>query len=146
MESMWQGKPCHTPPKRASHPKKWKANPIGQPTCPAKEGLIAPGSSPTRPNRTSAHARCGLAGPRHSLPSRGYLILFYFFAFLLLNFIVLQALALSKGLGFLRGCLYSTPIFWSLPLHLEVWNLPILMELGDFIFFKILFLLKLENT
>jgi hypothetical protein len=38
----------------------------------------------------------------------------------------------------------STPIFWSLPIHLEVLNLPFLMELGDFVFFQILFFLKLE--
>jgi hypothetical protein len=40
---------------------------------------------------------------------------------------------------------YSTPIFKNLPLYLEVFNLPFLMVLGDFIFFQI-FLLKLENT
>jgi hypothetical protein len=40
----------------------------------------------------------------------------------------------------------SSPIFWSLPLHLEVLNLPILMEVGGFTFFQILFLLKLEYT
>jgi hypothetical protein len=34
----------------------------------------------------------------------------------------------------------------SLPLHLEVLNLPFLMEVGDFIFFQLLFLLKLEYT
>jgi hypothetical protein len=38
-----------------------------------------------------------------------------------------------------------TPIFKNLPLHLEVFNLLFLMELGDFIFFQI-FLLKLEDT
>jgi hypothetical protein len=38
------------------------------------------------------------------------------------------------------------PIFWRLPLHLGVWNLPILIELGDFIFFQILYLLKVEYT
>ena len=28
----------------------------------------------------------------------------------------------------------SSPTFWTLPLHLEEWNLPFLMELGDFFF------------
>jgi hypothetical protein len=37
-----------------------------------------------------------------------------------------------------------SPIFWTLPLHLEGWNLPFLIELEDFIFFQILFLLNLE--
>jgi hypothetical protein len=40
----------------------------------------------------------------------------------------------------------SSPIFWTLPLHLGGWNLPSLMEHGDFIFFQILFLLNLEYT
>jgi hypothetical protein len=40
----------------------------------------------------------------------------------------------------------SYPIFWSLPLYLEVLNLPFLMEVGDFIFFQIFFLLKLYYT
>jgi hypothetical protein len=51
----------------------------------------------------------------------------------------------SKDLEVWDG-MYSTPIFWSLHVHLEVLNLPSLMELGDFIFFSILFLLKLEDT
>jgi hypothetical protein len=34
---------------------------------------------------------------------------------------------------------YITPIFWTLPLHLEGWNLPFFMEFGGFIFFEILF-------
>jgi hypothetical protein len=33
---------------------------------------------------------------------------------------IFEALACSKGLWILGGCVYSTPIFWSLPLHLEV--------------------------
>jgi hypothetical protein len=40
----------------------------------------------------------------------------------------------------------SSPIFCSLPLHLEVLNLPFLMEFGDFTFFQNLFLLNLEYT
>jgi hypothetical protein len=39
----------------------------------------------------------------------------------------------------------SSPIFWTLSLHLEECNLTFLMELGDFIFFQF-FLLKLEDT
>jgi hypothetical protein len=35
------------------------------------------------------------------------------------------------------------PIFWSLPLHLEVLNLPFFMKIGDFNFFQILFFLNL---
>jgi hypothetical protein len=41
---------------------------------------------------------------------------------------------------------YNTPIFWSLPLHLEVLNVPFFMEIGDFTFFQILFFLNLEYT
>jgi hypothetical protein len=40
----------------------------------------------------------------------------------------------------------SSPIFWTLPLHLGGWNLPSLMEHGDFNFFQILFLLNLDYT
>jgi hypothetical protein len=40
----------------------------------------------------------------------------------------------------------SSPIFWSLPLCLEVLNLPFLIEFGDFTFFQILFLQNLEYT
>jgi hypothetical protein len=40
----------------------------------------------------------------------------------------------------------SSPIFWTLPLHLGGWNLPSLIEIGDFTFFQILFLLNLEYT
>jgi hypothetical protein len=40
----------------------------------------------------------------------------------------------------------SSPIFWTLPLHLGGWNLPSPMEHGDFNFFQILFLLNLEYT
>jgi hypothetical protein len=36
-------------------------------------------------------------------------------------------------------CVYNTPIFCTLPLHLGVSNLPVLMELGDFIFFEFFF-------
>jgi hypothetical protein len=36
--------------------------------------------------------------------------------------------------------------FLKVPLHLEVLNFPFLMEIGDFKFFQILFLLNLEHT
>jgi hypothetical protein len=39
---------------------------------------------------------------------------------------------------------HSTPIFSSFPLHLEVSNLPLLIEFGDFTFFEILFFLNLD--
>jgi hypothetical protein len=52
----------------------------------------------------------------------------------------------EDGLGILGEWMYSTPIFWTLPLHLEGWNLPFLMELRDFIFFQILFFIKIEYT
>jgi hypothetical protein len=48
-------------------------------------------------------------------------------------------------LGILEEWVYNAPIFGSLPLNLEVLNLPILMELGDFIFFQF-FSLKLKDT
>jgi hypothetical protein len=38
----------------------------------------------------------------------------------------------------------SSPAFWTLPLYLEGWNIPFFMKLGDFIFFQILFLLKID--
>jgi hypothetical protein len=38
--------------------------------------------------------------------------------------------------GILGEWVYTIPIFWSLPLHFELLNLPFLMELGDFIFFQ----------
>jgi hypothetical protein len=47
---------------------------------------------------------------------------------------------------YLAKWVYNTPNFWTLPLHLGVLHLPFLMELGYFIFFQILFLLKLEYT
>jgi hypothetical protein len=59
---------------------------------------------------------------------------------------ILKALACCKGLGFFVGYVYNTPIFQTLPLDLGVSNLPFLMELGDFIFFQILFFLNLEYT
>jgi hypothetical protein len=46
----------------------------------------------------------------------------------------------------LEEWMYNTSIFWSLPLPLEVLNLPFLIELGDFIFFQKHFPLKLEDT
>jgi hypothetical protein len=46
--------------------------------------------------------------------------------------------SLEMGLTFGR-MVYKTPIFWTLPLHLEGWNLPFLIELGFFIFFEIFF-------
>jgi hypothetical protein len=48
--------------------------------------------------------------------------------------------------GILGEWVYNTSIFWSLPLHMEVLNLPFLMEIGDFTFFQILFFLNLEYT
>jgi hypothetical protein len=33
----------------------------------------------------------------------------------------------------------SSPVFWTLPLHLEGGNLPVLMELRNFIFIQIIF-------
>jgi hypothetical protein len=52
--------------------------------------------------------------------------------------------SLGNGPGLLGEWVYNNPIFWSLPLHLEVLNIPILMEIGDFTFFQILFFLNLE--
>jgi hypothetical protein len=40
----------------------------------------------------------------------------------------------------------SSLVFWTLPLHLGGWNLPFLIELGDFTFFQKTFLPKLEYT
>jgi hypothetical protein len=45
-----------------------------------------------------------------------------------------------------RAWVHNTPIFSSFPLHLEVSNLPFLIEFGEFTFFEILFFLNLEYT
>jgi hypothetical protein len=65
---------------------------------------------------------------------------FHFFDICLFIFGVMK-----NGLGILGNWVYNTSIFWTLFLHLEVWNLPFVMELGDFIFFQN-FWLKLEYT
>jgi hypothetical protein len=52
--------------------------------------------------------------------------IFWFFFFGLMR-------KFGDGPGILGEWVYSTPIFWRLPLHLGVCNLPFLMELGDFI-------------
>ena len=44
---------------------------------------------------------------------------------------------MKNGPGILEEWVYNTPIFWTVPLHLEVWNLPFVMELGDFIVFNL---------
>jgi hypothetical protein len=54
--------------------------------------------------------------------------------------------SLENGPGLLEERIYINPIFWSLPLHLEVLNLPFLIEIGDFTFFQILFFLNLDYT
>jgi hypothetical protein len=51
---------------------------------------------------------------------------------------------LGNGPGLLGEWVHSTPIFSSFPLHLEVSNLPFLIEFGDFTFFENLFFLNLE--
>jgi hypothetical protein len=54
------------------------------------------------------------------------------------NFLILKKWifgSLGNGPGLLGEWVYDTPIFWSLPLHLEVLILPKFMESGDFIFF-----------
>jgi hypothetical protein len=50
------------------------------------------------------------------------------------------------GQGFWEDGCTPHPFFEACPLHLELLQLPFLMELGDFIFFEIFFLLKLEYT
>jgi hypothetical protein len=52
----------------------------------------------------------------------------------------------EDGPSILGEWVYSTPIFWALPLQLGGWNLPFLMELEDLTFFQNSFLLKLEYT
>jgi hypothetical protein len=44
------------------------------------------------------------------------------------------------------GVQYPHFLKLALPLHLEVLNVPFLMEIGDFIVFQILFFLNLEYT
>jgi hypothetical protein len=57
---------------------------------------------------------------------------FHFFEIFLFYFIFGSV---GNGPELLREWVYSAPIFWSLPLYLEVLNLPFLMEIGDFTFF-----------
>jgi hypothetical protein len=51
-----------------------------------------------------------------------------------------------QGPGLLWGVCAQHPHFLKLALHLEVLNLPSLMDFGDFIFFQILFFLNSEYT
>jgi hypothetical protein len=51
-----------------------------------------------------------------------------------------------NGPGLWGEWVHNTPIFPSFPLHLEVSNLPFLIEFGDFTFLEILFFLNLEYT
>jgi hypothetical protein len=76
----------------------------------------------------------------------GLLFLLNFFKFLcfLLYFGQFFIGSLENGPGLLGEWVHSTPIFSSFSLHLEVSNLPFLIEFGDFIFFKVLFFLNLE--
>jgi hypothetical protein len=67
-----------------------------------------------------------------------FLKFFYFWNFLFWK--------LGNGPGLLGEWMYITSIFWSLPLHLEVLNVPFLMEIGNFTFFQILFFLNLKYT
>jgi hypothetical protein len=48
------------------------------------------------------------------------------------------------GQGFWKNGCTTPPFFEACPLHLEVLNVSILMEIGDFTFFQILFFLNLE--
>jgi hypothetical protein len=67
-----------------------------------------------------------------------------FLAFL--TFFPISFLCYEDGPRILGEYVYNNLIFWSLPLHLGGWILPFFMELGDFIFFQIYSLLKLEYT
>jgi hypothetical protein len=49
---------------------------------------------------------------------------------------------LRDGRGIWGEWVYNTPIFWSMPLHLEVLNLPFVMDIRDFTIFRILFFSK----
>jgi hypothetical protein len=69
--------------------------------------------------------------------------IFFFWCFLL-HFGQFFIGVLENGPRLLGEWMHSTPIFSSLPLHLEVSNLPFLIEFGDFTFFEILFSLNLE--
>jgi hypothetical protein len=71
-----------------------------------------------------------------SLIDCGLLLFFHYFFY----FFALFFGCYEDGPGILGEWVYSTSIFWTLPLHLGGWNLPFLIELGDFIFFpKFLF-------
>jgi hypothetical protein len=66
-------------------------------------------------------------------PSNRQIVSFFL---LLFDFLKLFFGSLENGLGLLEEWVYNTPIFKSLPLHLEVLNLVFFMELGDFILFQ----------
>jgi hypothetical protein len=65
---------------------------------------------------------------------------FYFFE------IFLEVLGMGQGFWDNGGIAPPPPFFEACPLHLEVLNVPILMEIGDFTFSQILFFLNLEYT
>jgi hypothetical protein len=79
-------------------------------------------------------AQGGVRAPGHSRPQSPIFWIFWIFEIFFGG--------LENGLGLLEEWMYNTPIFWSLPLYLEVLNLPFLMELGDFIFLKFYFFLN----
>jgi hypothetical protein len=66
----------------------------------------------------------------------GVFFFFFFLTFVLGSFEELP--------GILEEWMHNIPIFSSFPLHLEVSNLPILIEFGDFTFFENLFFENLE--
>jgi hypothetical protein len=59
-------------------------------------------------------------------------------------FYFLFFLRYEDGPGILEEWVYSTPNFLSLPLHLERWNLPFLMELRNYFLFQIIFFAKIR--
>jgi hypothetical protein len=54
--------------------------------------------------------------------------------------------SVENGPRLLGEWVYNTPIFWSLPLYLEVLNVPFFMEIGDFYSFSNFIFLNLEYT
>jgi hypothetical protein len=127
---------CWNQPARVDYlRKKWRA---AQKKIHKKRGW-----SPARPGPTTSGAR-RLRVDTWTRSAWSFFFEFFFFWCFLLHFGQFFIGSLGNGLGLLEEWMHSTPTFSSFPLHLEVSNLPFLIEFGDFTFFKILFFLNLE--
>jgi hypothetical protein len=134
---------CWNQPARVDYlRKKWRVaqkknhnKGAGRP-CPGVDPQPATSDQQSPADRGSTHG--------HGQPGLFFFDFFDFFdasSYTLVNFFIEN---LGNGPRLLGEWVHNTPIFSSFPLHLEVSNLPFLIEFGDFTFFEILFFLNLE--